>query len=226
MQGSIRRSSTSWLAARRLLEVGEVAALHALLVHPEIARVHASGCSRWCRRRSPPCRRASPPAPRPGRSPRPGCSNTMSTLMPLPVMSQIALPNLRASLSQSLYSGVLTVGIWPQQLKSLRLITPLAPSDMTKSRLSSSEITPMALAPAVAMSWIAIRAEAARGAPDQHVLAGLQHVRRDGRTACGRRWRASACSRPLSSQVRCCGRGISWRSARGRTGRSEPSGVS
>ncbi len=46
-------------------------------------------------------------------------------------MSQIALPNLRASLIQSLYSGVLTLGIWPQQLKSLRLITPLAPRPIT-----------------------------------------------------------------------------------------------
>src|SRR6056297_2782053 len=58
----------------------------------------------------------------------PGCSNTMSTFTPLPVMSQIALPNLRASVNHSLYSGVLTVGIWPQQLKSLRLMTPLAPA--------------------------------------------------------------------------------------------------
>jgi D-arabinose 1-dehydrogenase-like Zn-dependent alcohol dehydrogenase len=33
-----------------------------------------------------------------------------STSLPLPVMSQIALPNFRASLSQVLYSGLLTVG--------------------------------------------------------------------------------------------------------------------
>jgi multiple sugar transport system permease protein len=30
-----------------------------------------------------------------------------------------------------IYSGLLTVGIWPQQAKSLRLITPLAPSPRT-----------------------------------------------------------------------------------------------
>ena len=41
-------------------------------------------------------------------------------------------------------------GSRPQQLNSLRLMTPLAPSDMTKSRLSSSEITPIALAPVAA----------------------------------------------------------------------------
>src|SRR5680860_1215078 len=61
----------------------------------------------------------------------PGCSNTLSTLTPLPVISQIALPKLRASFSQTSYSGVPTVGICPQHLKSLRLITPLAPSDIT-----------------------------------------------------------------------------------------------
>jgi hypothetical protein len=48
---------------------------------------------------------------------------------PLPVMSQIALPNLRASSwPRRRILGVLTGGSWPQQLKSLRLITPLAPS--------------------------------------------------------------------------------------------------
>ena len=54
-----------------------------------------------------------------------------------------------------MYSGLFTVGICPQQLKSLRLMTPFAPSDSTKSRLFSSEITPMALPPAVLISWIA-----------------------------------------------------------------------
>src|SRR5665213_101837 len=85
----------------------------------------------------------------------PGCSNTMSTSLPLPVLSQIALPNLRASLVHASYSGVLTVGIWPQQLKSLRLMTPLAPSDITNSRLLSSLMTPMALAPETAQSCTA-----------------------------------------------------------------------
>ena len=47
------------------------------------------------------------------------------------------------------------MGICPQQSKSLRLMTPLAPSDSTKSRLLSSEITPIALPPAVLISWIA-----------------------------------------------------------------------
>ena len=62
-----------------------------------------------------------------GKVASPGCSNTMSTLLPLPVISQIALPNLRASLSQALYSGVFTLGSCPQQSNSLRLMTPLAP---------------------------------------------------------------------------------------------------
>src|ERR1700753_1478540 len=85
----------------------------------------------------------------------PGCSNTMSTSLPLPVMSQIALPNLRASLVHVSYSGEPTCGIAPQHLKSLRLITPLAPRLSTKSRLLSSLITPIALAPLTAHSWIA-----------------------------------------------------------------------
>jgi hypothetical protein len=47
-------------------------------------------------------------------------------------------------------------GISPQQSNCFLLIAPLAPSAMTKSRLSSSEITATALAPLAAMSWIAI----------------------------------------------------------------------
>src|SRR6516162_5904966 len=81
----------------------------------------------------------------------PGCSNTVSTSC-LPVISQIALPNLRASFTQASYSAVPTFGIWPQQLKSLRLMTPFAPSSITYWRLLSSEITPMALAPDAAQS--------------------------------------------------------------------------
>ncbi len=82
----------------------------------------------------------------------PGCSNTKSTLLPLPVVSQIAAPNLRVSLTQPLYSGVPTSGISPQQLKFFRLTTPRAPNCMTNSRLSSSDTTPMALAPDEAIS--------------------------------------------------------------------------
>src|SRR5580700_7837925 len=85
----------------------------------------------------------------------PGCSNTISTSLPLPVISQIALPNLRASFVHASYSGVPTWGIAPQQLKSLRLMTPLAPRDSTNSRLDSSEITPIALAPDTAHSCTA-----------------------------------------------------------------------
>src|SRR5690606_27909405 len=85
----------------------------------------------------------------------PGCSNTKSTSTPLPVISQIALPKRRASLVQTSYSGLPTWGIGPQQLKSLRLTIPRAPSDSTKSRLDGSEMTPIALAPETAQSWTA-----------------------------------------------------------------------
>src|SRR4030042_5454073 len=91
-----------------------------------------------------------------GKVASPGCSNTQSTFTPLPVVSQIALPKPRTSFAQASCSGVPTFGICPQHLKLLRLITPLAPSDMTYSRFSSSETTPMALAPAVAHSCPAI----------------------------------------------------------------------
>src|SRR5436190_23305036 len=77
-----------------------------------------------------------------GKVSSPGCSNTMSTSRLL-VSSQIALPNLRASLTQPSYSGELTFGMAPQQLYLVRLITPLAPSCITYSLLVSSESTPM-----------------------------------------------------------------------------------
>src|SRR5579863_90963 len=81
----------------------------------------------------------------------PGCSNTMSTSR-LPVMSQIALPKRRASFTQDSYSGVPTLGIAPQHLKSLRLTTPLAPRSSTYWNFDWSDTTPIALAPEAATS--------------------------------------------------------------------------
>src|ERR1700724_4353307 len=81
----------------------------------------------------------------------PGCSNTMATSC-LPVVSQIGLPKRRASFTQASYSGVPTLGIAPQHLNSLRLMTPLAPRLNTYSDFDSSETTPMALAPEAATS--------------------------------------------------------------------------
>src|SRR6478672_10318042 len=86
-----------------------------------------------------------------GKVSSPGCSNTMSTSR-LPVISQIALPNWRASLSHAVYSGVFTVGIWPQHLNSLRLIAPLAPRLKTYSIFDASETTAIAFAPEAATS--------------------------------------------------------------------------
>src|SRR5271169_6253694 len=81
----------------------------------------------------------------------PGCSNTISTSR-LPVMSQIALPQRRASFTQASYSGVLTFGICPQHLKSLRLMTPLSPRSITYCTCEASDTMPMALAPEAATS--------------------------------------------------------------------------
>src|SRR5215510_8024314 len=112
-----------------------------------------------------------------GKVAAPGCSNTKSTLLPLPVISQMPAPNLRASLNQTSNSAVPTCGSSPQQLNFLRLMTPRAPSCMTKSRFSSSDTTPMALAPEVAMSWTAIdpRPQHVRAMPEQHAIGGGQH---------------------------------------------------
>ncbi len=79
--------------------------------------------------------------------------------------------------NQSLYSGVFTLGIWPQQLKSLRLITPLAPRPMTNSRLSSSRDDADGVGAGGVDQLDRVGAEAARRAPDQHVLPGLQVMR-------------------------------------------------
>src|SRR6202162_1823806 len=81
----------------------------------------------------------------------PGCSNTIS-MSRLPVMSQIALPKRRASLSQVSYSAVPTFGIWPQHLNSLRLMTPLAPRFITYSNFDWSDTMRIAFAPDVAAS--------------------------------------------------------------------------
>src|ERR1700747_3407995 len=86
-----------------------------------------------------------------GKVASPGCSNTRSTSR-LPVMSQIALPKRRASLTQASYSGVPTLGIAPQHLNSLRLMTPLAPRLNTYSDFEWSDTMPMALAPDAATS--------------------------------------------------------------------------
>src|SRR4029078_354009 len=86
----------------------------------------------------------------------PGCSKTKSTFVALPLICQIAEANFRASFIHVLNSGELTFGSCPQQLKFLRLRTPLAPSWRTKSVLSSSEKMPMAVPPDVAQSGTAI----------------------------------------------------------------------
>jgi hypothetical protein len=144
-------------------------------------------------------------------------------------MSQIALPNLRASLTQASYSGVPTFGIWPQQLKSLRLMTPLAPSDITYSRLDSSEITPIALAPDAAHKLHAEHAETAEAPQtstlspglricgamaEQHAIGGGERQRVAGRFFPGQvlralhqlapaRGRIARTSRPASRSPRC-----------------------
>ena len=82
------------------------------------------------------------------------------------------------SFMYSLKPSPLTGGNWPQQLKSLRLMTALAPSDITKSRLSSSDTTPMALAPETAQSCTAM----APRPPDAPHTSTLW----PGRRMCGR----------------------------------------
>ncbi len=96
----------------------------------------------------------------------------------LPVMSQIALPNLRASLTQVSYSGVPTLGSWPQQLKSLRLIDALGAELEHVVALGLVGDDADRVGARGRGKLHAEHAEAARGAPHQHEIAGLHGVRR------------------------------------------------
>src|ERR1700729_1477438 len=152
MQGSMRRSSTNLLAAEACLRLAKCEPWM------RFCRIQTKRASKVMLKPVVPAQNTTMP-PRfttkqeTGKVCSPGCSKTVSTSF-FSVMFQIALPNLRASAMQPLYSGELTFGSWPQQLKSLRLMTPLAPSDITNSRFVSSEMTPIAFAPAAAQSWI------------------------------------------------------------------------
>jgi hypothetical protein len=154
MQGSSRRSIISLLAAEACARWAKCAALQALLMHPHVAHVegavvagragadHDHAALLHHQRRD-----------REGRLARVFEDHVDTHALAGDVPDRLAeAPRL---FQPFIVFGVFTVGSWPQQLKSLRLMTPLAPNPMTKSRLSSSEITPIALAPAVFTSWIA-----------------------------------------------------------------------
>ena len=63
----MRRAITSLLAADGLHEVGEMRTLHALLVHPQIARIHGEVVARGAGADHHHAAALAPPGPRPGK---------------------------------------------------------------------------------------------------------------------------------------------------------------
>ena len=134
----------------RLLQVGEVGALHPLLPHPEIARVegevvaggagadhdHAALLHHEDRDRERRLARV--------------LEDDVDVALAGDVPDRLA--EARASLSHSSYSGVPTFGICAPALELLAVDHALGAELSTYSRLYSSEMTPMALAPEAATS--------------------------------------------------------------------------
>ena len=85
-------------------------------------------------------------------------------------------------------------GISPQQSKCLRLIAPLAPSDMHEVALVLLGDHRDRVAARGRDQLDRHRAQPAGATPDQHVVAGLERVRRVAEQHADRRWPAPACS--------------------------------
>jgi hypothetical protein len=148
----------------------------------------------------------------------------MSTLLPLPVMSQIALPNFRGlRRTRSLYSGELTFGSWPQQLKFLAVDDALGAEAHHEIALVFFGDDGDGVGAGGRAKLDRERAEAAGRAPDQHVLRRASGVRvvaeQHAVGGCQRQRVAGA-----SSQVRCLGRSISWRACTRQNWENDPSG--
>ena len=186
MHGSMRFSTMSLLAWEACIRLAKWT-LDAFLAHPDIAGIeseiearragaendHAAALHNHARDRE-------------GRLA--GMLKDEVDIITLAGRLQIALPNLRASFIQVSYSGVLTVGICPQQSKSLRLITPFGAKVEGDWRFDSSEMMPIAFAPATAQIWIA-RTQGRRMRPRQAHCGRDAECAGGGQTASGRWWR-------------------------------------
>ena len=87
------------------------------------------------------------------------------------------LAEFARSAMNAAYSGELTLGNWPQQSNSLRLMTPLAPSDITYSRLDFVRNDPDRVCARRRAQLHPEHPEPARSAPNQNVVAGLKPMR-------------------------------------------------
>ncbi len=96
----------------------------------------------------------------------------------LPVMSQIALPNLRASLTQSLYSGVFDLGHLAPALEVLAVDDAVGAEVHHVVALGIVGDHADRFGAGRGRKLHAEHAEPAGAAPHQHVVAGLERVRR------------------------------------------------
>ena len=104
----------------------------------------------------------------------PGCSNTRSGLLPLPVISQIAAPNLRASLNQAAYSGVLTVGICSPAVEFTAVDHAFSAQPHDKIALAFVTDDTNGIGTDHIGQLHGVRAEPARCPPNQYVLPRFQ----------------------------------------------------
>ena len=121
----------------------------------------------------------------------------------LPVMSQIALPNLRASLTQVSYSGVPTCGHLTPAGKILAVDHALGAQLHHVIALAFIRDDADGVGTGGGRELHAEHAEAAGSPPHQHVVAGLQRMRRMAvQHAIGGRERERVAGRLLPGEVR------------------------
>ena len=108
----------------------------------------------------------------------PGCSKTKSTSLPLPVMSQIALPNSRHFLHVVVVAGdVVDVGQLAPAIEVVAVDDALGAELHDEVALGLVGDDADGVGAGGGDELHRHRAEAARGAPDQHVMAGPQDMR-------------------------------------------------
>ncbi len=177
MHGSMRRSTTSLLACDGLLQIGEVRALDALLMHPEIARVHGEVVAR----RAGADHDHAAALHHLHRDRERRLARMLEHEVDVDALAGDVpdrLAEARASLSANYCTRACpTFGSCPQHLKSLRLMTPLAPSCMHEIALVVIRDHADRIGARRRAELDRERAKTAGSAPHQHVVARTQHVR-------------------------------------------------
>ena len=123
----------------------------------------------------------------------------------LPVMSQIAFAEGAAAGQPVGIGGGVDIGHLAPAIEIAAADDTLMPQRHDEVALDSSEMTPIALVPAAAQNCTLMEPSRPRRPRPAH-SGPYRRICGDGRTACDRRWRASACSRRFLPQVRCFGR--------------------